>query len=125
MREDDVVSCDGKFFCFTEYASIYGEDNARYIFEQLRGRGRAHSRRIVFIETPFLRTLGHRKAVEEKARAEGKELVVLKGSGRLLRNLVWGCWAKRDFCIVEPRHRIEGVYDWNEVLRGVEMHEGH
>jgi hypothetical protein len=64
--------------------------------------------------TPAGRALKH---MRNMARNEGKEFVVLKGNGRLMRNLVNGKWPPGDYCIVPPNCRIKAVYDWDEVVR--------
>jgi hypothetical protein len=118
-REEDVVSCDGKLYCFAECAAVYGEENARDIFEKLRSTSARNDTELPFIEMPQFRGSWHRDMLERKARAEKKEVVVLKGSGRLVRNLVYGRWSERDFCIVGPGQHTEGVYDWEEIVRAV------
>jgi hypothetical protein len=118
-REEDVVSCDGKLYCFAECAAVYGEENARDIFDKLRSPSARSDTELSFIEMPQLKGLWHRDEMEKRARAENKQLAVVKGSGRLIRNLVYGRWAERDFCIVAPGQHTEGVYDWEEIIRAV------
>ena len=124
VRQEDSISLDGKLYSFDEYARIYGEENARYIFEQLQPKSSSQKKRLIFIDmpgTPAGEALGH---MEKAARDESREFVVLKGNGRLLENLVGGTWPKKDFCIIPPGNHIEAVYDWDEIVRSKKKKAG-
>lgn len=117
LRETQVGNTLGLYATLEEYIAKYGEENGRYLYETLVGSMRAaEGNRVVFIETPETCHLGHRAHCQRLAQQEGKEFVVLEGSGRLLRKLVFGEWDD-EFLIVPPGKRIIGVYDWEEVMR--------
>lgn len=116
-RESTLSSTTGLYATLEEYIAQYGEENGRYIFETLHGSIRAaEGKRIVFIDLPETRHLNALERCRILAEAEGKELVVLEGSSRLLRKLIHGEWDD-EFLIVEPGQRIAGVYDWEEIIR--------
>ncbi|MCS6950130.1 MAG: DUF1638 domain-containing protein [bacterium] len=116
-RESSLSGTSGLYATLEEYIAQYGEENGRYIFETLHGSIQAaEGNRVVFIDTPETRHLNYLERCRLRAQQEGKELVVLEGSGRLLRKLVFGEWDE-EFLIVQPGQRITGVYDWDEVLR--------
>ncbi|MDW8320289.1 MAG: DUF1638 domain-containing protein [Armatimonadota bacterium] len=116
-RESSLNSAAGLYATLEEYIAQYGEENGRYIFETLHASIKAaEGNRVVFIEQPETRHLNYLQRCCLLAQQEGKELVVLEGSGRLLRKLVYGEWDE-EFLIVEPGQRIVGVYDWDEVVR--------
>lgn len=116
-RESTLSHTTGLCATLEEYISRYGEENGRYIFETLCGSIQAaQGDRIVFIDLPETRHLNALERCRALAEAEGKELVVVEGSSRLLRKLVYGEWDD-EFLIVEPGQRIAGVYDWQEVIR--------
>lgn len=116
-RESSLRSTMGLYATLEEYIAQYGEENGRYIFETLYGSLQmAEGNRVVFIDTPETRHLGYIERCRQRAQQEGKELVVLEGSGRLLRKLVFGEWDD-EFLVVEPGQRIAAVYDWEEVMR--------
>jgi len=117
MREPTLSSATGLYATLEEYIARYGEENGRYIFETLYGSMKAsEGDRVVFIDLPETRHLNYLERCRWLACQDGKELVVLEGSGRLLRKLVFGEWDE-EFLIVEPGQRIVGVYDWDEVMR--------
>lgn len=116
-RESSLSSATGLYATLEEYVARYGEENGRYIFETLYGSMKAaEGKQMVFIDLPETRHLNYLERCRLLAQQEGKELVVLEGSGRLLRKLVFGEWDE-EFLVVEPGQRIAGVYDWEEVVR--------
>lgn len=116
-RETSLSSTMGLYATLEEYIAQYGEENGRYIFETLYGSLQlAEGNRVVFIDTPETRHLGYLERCRQRAQQEGKELVVLEGSGRLLRKLVFGEWDD-EFLVVEPGQRTAAVYDWEEIIR--------
>jgi hypothetical protein len=118
LREENCVSVDGKLYHFDDYVQMYGEENARYIFEQLGAReGSAKS--TVFIDMPETRRLGGAEACRMSAEAAGRGFSVVRGNTRLIKGLVNGPWNDKDFCTVAPGQEIQGVYDWDEIVRVV------
>jgi hypothetical protein len=101
---------------FEELASRYGEDNARYLMEELGGWTR-HYRRIAFIETGLEPDGRFEEAARREAESLGWEFEKLSGDLSLVRRLVDGPWDE-DFLQVPPGHRIVATYD--EDIVGVE-----
>jgi hypothetical protein len=101
---------------FEELASRYGEDNARYLMEELGGWTR-HYRRIAFIETGLEPDGRFEEAARREAESRGWEFEKLSGDLSLVRRLVDGPWDE-DFLQVPPGHRIVATYD--EDIVGVE-----
>lgn len=64
--------------------------------------------------------LGHARRFREKAEAAGRDYVTLAGDMRLIRNLICGQWDADEFLIVAPGQKVEGVYDWSEIIRARE-----
>ncbi len=116
-RESTLSSTTGLYATLEEYVARYGEENGRYIFETLYGSMKAaEGNRVVFIDMPETRHLNALERCRALAEAEGKELVVIEGSSRLLRKLIHGEWDD-EFLVVQPGQRVVGVYDWEEVIR--------
>ncbi len=115
-RESSLSTATGLYGTLEDYIAQYGEDNGRYIYETLQeSMRRAEGNRIVFIDMPETRHLGFLERFRAYAQQECKELVVVTGSARILRKLIFGEWDD-EFLIVEPGQRIIGVYDWHEIV---------
>jgi hypothetical protein len=88
----------------------YGEDNGRYLFEQLNSY-ESHYRQLTYIATG----LEPDARFEEQARAEaerrGWSFESLAGDLRLFGKLVAGDWDEGDFLVVPPGWRVKAVYD--------------
>jgi len=88
----------------------YGEDNGRYLYEELN-RYRQNYRRLTFIETG-LEADGR---FEEQSRAEaverGWDFDKIRGDLCLFHQLASGEWNAADFLVVEPGYRIVARYD--------------
>jgi hypothetical protein len=93
----------------------YGEEDAKYIWAEMNpdhGDSKA-----VFIDLPQTSHLGYAAQFQAKAAAAGKQAVQLEGNIRLIENLMQGEWDPKEYLIVPPAAVIEGVYDWDEVIR--------
>lgn len=93
----------------------YGEEDARYIWAEMHpdhGNDKA-----VFIDLPQTSHLGYADKFKAKAAEAGKQAVQLPGDIRLIENLILGQWDAQEYLVVPPAAAIEGVYDWDEVVR--------
>lgn len=93
----------------------FGEEDARYIWAEMNpdhGNNKA-----VFIDLPQTSHLGYAEKFAAKAAAAGKESVRLDGDIRLIDQLLLGDWNEKEYLIVPPGSAIEGVYDWEQVMR--------
>ena len=88
----------------------YGEDNGRYLYEELT-RYQSQYSRLTFIETGL--EAGGKFVGESVAEAKEKGWTFERLTGDLawLRRLVWGEWAEAEFVIAEPGQRIVASYD--------------
>ncbi len=102
---------------YAEYVEKYGEENAKYIWEQMHPAGHDESNRAVFIEVPEFAHLGYVARFREKCAEVGRTCVELPGSLRLIQALLNGEWDEADFLTVAPGERTIGVYDWAEIIR--------
>lgn len=93
----------------------FGEDDAKYIWAEMNpdhGNNKA-----VFIDLPETSHLGYAEKFAAKAKEAGKESVRLEGNIRLIDNLLKGDWDEKEYLIVAPGSAIEGVYDWDQIMR--------
>lgn len=94
---------------FEELAARYGEDNARYLIEQL-GDAARHYRRLAFIRMGIEPDDRFQEAARQEALRRGWEFEVLEGDLSLIRRLVDGPW-EADFLRVPPGARVVATYD--------------
>lgn len=99
----------------------YGEDNGRYLYEQLTGYKRTY-RQITFIETGLEPDGGFEKRSREEAVQKGWKFDKVSGSLTLFEQLVFGNWPEQDFLVVKPGWRVTPRYD--ESILGVEEIDG-
>jgi len=95
---------------YEELVQKYGEDNAKYLFEQL-GNHMRHYRQMTFIDMEFGPQEHFRAQAEQKAADRGWTFTCAKGDLRLLRDLVNGSWNNDDFLVVRPGERVVVSYD--------------
>jgi len=100
---------------FKALVEKYGEEDAKYIWDEMHpdhGDDKA-----VFIDLPQTSQLGYAAQFQAKAAEAGKKAEQLPGDIRLIENLINGQWDPQEYLRVPPAGAIEGVYDWNEVMR--------
>lgn len=100
---------------FEELAGRYGEDNARYLQEEL-GKLTSHYRQITFIEMGVEPDLSFERRARAKAESRGWAFETLRGDVRLIQRLVDGPWHESEFLVVPPGETIDAEYD-GEIIR--------
>ncbi len=113
----DFLEQQGLKASFNEYVEIYGEENAKYLWDTLHTTKNEHSQEIVFIDIPELAHLGFAEKCQEMAEQDNTEYIQVEGSMRLLHKLILGKWDAADFLVIQPGENIEAVYDWEEIMR--------
>jgi Protein of unknown function (DUF1638) len=97
---------------FEELVARYGEDNARYLWEQL-GDLAKHYQQLTFIEMGIERDASYEQRTREEAAERGWKFEKLAGDIGMIERLVNGLWDEKEFLIVPPGHRIVPTYDGN------------
>lgn len=100
---------------FQELAARYGEDNARYLMEQL-GDYTRHYGRMAFIRMGIEPDGSFEEAARREAERRGWEFETLEGDLSLIRRLVDGPWDDGDFLVAPPGGRIAATYD-EDIIR--------
>ena len=104
---------------YEDYVAQYGEENATFIMETLHPSFllENHGEKVVYIEIPETTQTDASERFRAKAEADGKEFVQVPGEIGLICNLLNGNWNDEDYLQILPGHKLEGVYDWDEICR--------
>lgn len=95
---------------FQKLVEKYGEDNARYLWEQI-GDTLTHYRKLTFIEMGLEPDSSFEERAREEAANRGWEFEKIPGDLSLLRALVEGDWDEDRFLVVRPGQKIVTRYD--------------
>lgn len=93
-----------------QFIEKYGEDNGRYLYEELT-RYRSAYRRLVYIETGLEPDGRFEDEARWEAAEHGWEFRKIRGSLELFQRLVGGDWRSEDFLLVQPGERVRAAYD--------------
>jgi hypothetical protein len=110
LKQLSIQAQSGMDMTYEQLVEKYGEDNARFLWDQLYNTTR-HYRQMTFIEMGvepddrFLKTARERAAEHRLAFAHEQ------GSMRLLLNLMNGEWDEKDFLVVPPGWKLAARVD--------------
>jgi len=99
---------------YQEYVDLYGEENAKFIAEELHG-GLRHYERMVFLESGLGNDGPALEAARERAGREGWRFEIASTDLSLLERLVdgdlpGGGWSE-DFVVLAPGERVVATHD--------------
>ena len=100
----------GTDFTLADLIAKYGEDNGRYLYDELRRYERSY-RQLTFIETGLEPDGGFEQQARAEATEKSWQFEKIRGDLGLFRKLVGGDWDPEDFLVVEPGGRIVASYD--------------
>ncbi len=99
----------GALRTFEEYVEKYGEENAKYLMEQLGG---LHNySRMSFIDIPGLSPLPYDEATKAQAERSGLEFDFKRGDINWLRRLTDGPWDDENFLVLQPGETVAPSHD--------------
>ncbi len=95
---------------FDDLVAKYGEENARYISDQLADYTKYYSQ-LTFIETGIEPDGTFEEVARQEAGRRAWSFEKITGSLSLLERLVEGQWDEKDFLVVPPGSRVFARYD--------------
>ncbi|MCK5862837.1 MAG: DUF1638 domain-containing protein [Candidatus Hydrogenedentes bacterium] len=120
-RSDSILS-DGNTQSFTpsgqsffELAEIYGEENARDLWDTLTAH--QENSEVPFLDVPETHISSKVKHIKSCIESTGKKMRTIPGNICLIESLISGNWSEENFLTVLPEERITGVYDHEQVIR--------
>jgi hypothetical protein len=117
LNRRDLRDRTGIGYTYAELLERYGEDNAKYLYEQLGNYTRNYSQ-LTFIEMGVEPDDRFERTTREDAAARGWRFEKVPGDMRLFLRLVSGDWDEADFLVVPPGCRVVARHDDN--IMGVE-----
>jgi len=103
---------------FAELVETYGEENARYIMEAMSAGQESDT--LPLLDVPETRIQALMERLKQRIVDSGKNAKPIEGGISLVEELFSGNWSEERFLIVPPGWRIEGVYDYNQILTSSE-----
>jgi hypothetical protein len=99
----------------------YGEDNARYLYDELCNQTKHYSR-ITFLEMGVEPDDGFQRSAREKAESHNWSFESIRGDMSLILNLVDGNWDEKDFLVLKPGEKIGVSHDGMIIAAEQEEH---
>ena len=100
---------------FAELIERYGEENARYLMSAMSVGQESNT--LPFLDVPETRIRELVDLLTRRISEAGKNVATLQGSMQLIDGLLSGSWPEEDYLVVAPGQRIEGVYDYECVMK--------
>jgi hypothetical protein len=118
LNQLSVQHQSGMDSSYEELVRKYGEDNAKFLFEELCQHARNYGQ-YTFIEMGIEPDERFAQETQEKARQRGWEYRKLPGDMSLLARLINGDWNDTEFLVVPPGHRIAATNEHDRIVKAV------
>ena len=96
---------------YEEMVAKYGEDNARYLWEEFGRNLARHYRQYTFIEMGVEPDASFEQRAREEAAKRNWAFEKITGDIGMIQRLVNGEWSEKEFLVVLPGYRIAATYD--------------
>ncbi len=114
---DSIAAKSGMLLSYEEMAAKYGEDNAKFLYEQLCNILRNYSG-ITYIDMGIEPDDRFERRAKERAAEKGWKYEKLAGDMTLFQALVDGPWDAERFLVVPPGHRVAPSFD-DSIIKAV------
>jgi len=109
-RPDSIQQQTGMSWSYEELVAKYGEDNAKFLQDQLCNMTRNYSQ-YTFIRMGIEPDDRFERQARDEAASRGWKFELLEGDMRLVDDLVDGRWDEERFLVVRPGERIAPSFD--------------
>lgn len=116
-KEDSIATQSGMLATYEEMVEKYGEDNAKFLYEELCNMTRNYSK-LTYISMGIEPDDRFERRSREEAAEKGWKYEKLDGDMSLLQALVDGPWDDERFLVVPPGAKIEVSYD-EKIIKAV------
>ncbi len=106
----------GMNLSYQEMVEKYGEDNAKYLYEELCEHTRNYGQ-YTYIEMGVEPDDRFEKKTREDAEERGWQFEKVAGDLKLIRRLVDGDWDDDSFLVIEPGQSIAPTYDLDQIIQ--------
>lgn len=95
---------------YEEYVKLYGEDNARYLFELEQSWLKRYNL-ATYIDMGLPIPFSYEEEVKREAEKRGWRYRRIEGDMRLILNAINGDWDEKEFLVVPPNYSIQPSYN--------------
>lgn len=117
-----IAQKNGMLHSYEELAAKYGEDNAKFLYEQLCNMTRNYAG-IAFIEMGIEPDDRFERRAREDAARLGWKYQKIAGDMSLIQALVDGPWDDERFLVVRPGHTVAPAFD-ERIIQAMESNTG-
>jgi hypothetical protein len=109
LNRDSIAQQAGMTQTYEELVAKYGEDNARFLYEQLCNMTRNYSR-LAYIAMSVGPDDRFERRTRDEAAQRGWQFEMLSGDMSLLQTLLDGSWDDGRFLVVQPGQRVAASF---------------
>jgi hypothetical protein len=110
LKQLSIAHQAGLDLTYDELVAKYGEDNAKYLYEEL-GNYAKHYTQFTFIQMGVEPDGSFERRTREEAGQRGWKFEKVSGDMSMLQRLVDGIWDENEFLLVPPGWRVVARYD--------------